>query len=801
MVSTHLISADRHPVFALIVFLTALLVGNQLALAGESSAPAPPSEEKQQSPEPVPLAEVPAEAETALSRIRDIQYDLASDRTSENISQQIPALTREIDARMRETRNIVGQRPPVEILQTLQSGWLQLRREVSAFNSELSGRATDLEHDLDEIDQLQRIWTQTLNAATTSNAPAEVVRRIGEVVGEIAHARQAVANDRATTLTTQTRLATQDTRIKDALASITRARHRTLSRLFTRDSPPIWGSQVRSPQDLQAESLTSFSTQWGALGLYLQRQLGRVLFGIAVFLAVAAILTWARRHARSLAADSQATFPESQIFEMPLAAALLVTFLLGRWIYPEAPRLLWAVLGALALIPSVIILRRVVSPHLSAVLYALIAFYMLDRLRTVAAAVPTVPRLLFAAEMLGSTIFLIWLMWSIRRSPGSTPREVPQVNLYRTAAGVALFASILALIGNLFGYLTLANLIGNALLRSAYFAVILQGLIEVLTAIAGLLFTLRPFSLLQVIRRNESLLRRRLRGLLQWIAAFFWVMVLLNQLLIREWLFGAIRAALTAELKIGSLSVSPGDLIAFLLTVWASFLISRFVRFLLEEDVYPRVHLKRGLPYAISNTVHYLILLVGFLVAVAALGFDMTKVTILAGAFSLGVGFGLQNVFNNFVSGLILLFERPISIGDIVQIGDASGVVERIGIRASIIRETNGSEVIVPNGQLISDRLTNWTLSNRQHGVELPVAVAQGTEPNRVREILERTAAAHPLVVKDPPPQALVTNLGPDAITFELRVWTDRSDQWMQIRSELAIAVNAVLTAEKIAMK
>ena len=180
-----------------------------------------------------------------------------------------------------------------------------------------------------------------------------------------------------------------------------------------------------------------------------------------------------------------------------------------------------------------------------------------------------------------------------------------------------------------------------------------------------------------------------------------------------------------------------GDLIAFVLTVWASFLISRFVRFLLEEDVYPRVHLKRGLPYAISNTVHYLIVFIGFLVAVAALGFDMTKVTILVGAFSVGVGFGLQNIFNNFISGLILLFERPISIGDIIQIGDASGVVERIGIRASIIRKTNGSEVIVPNGQLISDRLTNWTLSNRQHGVELPVAVAQGNDPNRVREILE----------------------------------------------------------------
>jgi len=148
-----------------------------------------------------------------------------------------------------------------------------------------------------------------------------------------------------------------------------------------------------------------------------------------------------------------------------------------------------------------------------------------------------------------------------------------------------------------------------------------------------------------------------------------------------------------------------------------------------------------------------------------------------------------------------LLFERPVNVGDVVQIGDASGVVERIGIRASIIRTTNGSEVIVPNGKLISERLTNWTLSNRQHGIELPIAVAQGADPNRVIALLERTAATHPLVAGDPPPQALVVKLGPDSLGCELRVWTDRSEQWMQIRSELAIAISAALTAEKIAIR
>jgi potassium efflux system protein len=136
-----------------------------------------------------------------------------------------------------------------------------------------------------------------------------------------------------------------------------------------------------------------------------------------------------------------------------------------------------------------------------------------------------------------------------------------------------------------------------------------------------------------------------------------------------------------------------------------------------------------------------------------------------------------------------------------VQIDDASGVVERIGVRASIIRMANGSEIIMPNGKLISERVINWTLSSRQHGIELPITVAQDSDPGRVIKLLEKTAAAHPLVTGAPPPQALVVKLGPDSFTFELRAWTDQSELWMQIRSELAIAVSSTLAAENIAIK
>ena len=151
----------------------------------------------------------------------------------------------------------------------------------------------------------------------------------------------------------------------------------------------------------------------------------------------------------------------------------------------------------------------------------------------------------------------------------------------------------------------------------------------------------------------------------------------------------------------------------------------------------------------------------GFFVALAALGVDLTKVTILAGAFTVGVGFGLQTVINNFVCGLILLFERPIKVGDVVQIDADIGEVRRIGIRACVIRTADGSEVIVPNGTIISNKVTNWTFSDRYRAVEVPVSVARGVAPQRVVEVLKSVAANHPSLAKEPAAASLCCQLCP----------------------------------------
>jgi small-conductance mechanosensitive channel len=195
--------------------------------------------------------------------------------------------------------------------------------------------------------------------------------------------------------------------------------------------------------------------------------------------------------------------------------------------------------------------------------------------------------------------------------------------------------------------------------------------------------------------------------------------------------------------------------------------------------------------------LHYSILLVAFFMATAALGIDMTKFTILVSAFGVGVGFGLQNIINNFVSGLILLFERPVKIGDSIQVGDAVGTVRRIGIRASVLRTSNGSEIIVPNGTLISTQVTNWTLSRQRRIVVIPINVVRGPEPEHVMEIMKKEAAKLEGVLKEPAPRVMITGLAAN-LGFELRVWTDEVENWVQIRSDLMLSINSALAREDI---
>jgi potassium-dependent mechanosensitive channel len=463
-----------------------------------------------------------------------------------------------------------------------------------------------------------------------------------------------------------------------------------------------------------------------------------------------------------------------------------------------APFLLRAILWGVLLIFIAFILRRLIDRALFPAVNALTVLYFIDQLRLLTALLPLLGRLVFAAEMSGGTLFLIWLTYSKHSPTADVDKTKLSARAIRLAIQIGLIVFPVTLLANILGYVNFANLLGGGAIRSAYVGAAVYAALRIVEGLIIISLGTRPVCLMRAVRLNRLMLQRRVCGVAEFLAFLYWATLTLNFFELRTPLITGAEEVLRKNLAVGSLSISLQQVLVFAATIWAAFATSRFLRFLLDEDIYYHWHLARGIPQAISTMVHYTILLIGFFVGLAVLGVDLTKVTILAGAFTVGVGFGLQTVINNFVCGLILLFERPIKVGDIIQIDTDIGEVRRIGIRACVIRTTDGSEVIVPNGAIISNKVTNWTLSDPHRAIEVSVTVARGTAPQHVIEILKHVAANQPGVTNEPVPQAYVINFAPAAVSFNVRAWTEQYEDWVQVRSDLAVAVDDALIRENI---
>ncbi len=219
---------------------------------------------------------------------------------------------------------------------------------------------------------------------------------------------------------------------------------------------------------------------------------------------------------------------------------------------------------------------------------------------------------------------------------------------------------------------------------------------------------------------------------------------------------------------------------------------------LLEMTLLQRLPLEQGMRFAISTVSRYFITIVGVLLFFNQLGIGWSKVQWLVTALMLGLGFGLQEIFANFVSGLIILFERPIRVGDVVTIGETTGVVTRIRIRATTITNWERKELIVPNREFITGRLLNWTLTDKVNRVEIVVGVAYGSDTDRVRELLLQVAQANAYVLSDPPPVATFEGFGDSALRMVLRCYLPSMENRLQAIHELHTAIDKALRAAKI---
>lgn len=762
--------------------------------ATPAAAPAPGTQPVSQ----FTLDEIGERAEDVATQLRSMIEAISDQDAFAQLEERVFHFSHRISDRWRETDQLLAgslRRGPLE---TLASSWRALRTELLQIREIVDSHLDRREADLASIDRMKETWNWTLEHANSLGVPPPVLGRVQQTLAAIDATRVQVDARSARLLVLQDAVSRAMQACDDAASRIANARKQAVTRVFATHEPPLWESlEAFAPDDARPQrswQRNDLGAGLDALTIYVQAYRSGCVVTVLLGLFFCWVLFRERDRTRR-AVSSGVALPDfvTYAFRSPIATALLLALVVSRPLRPDPPAVLQHLVFVIGMPAALIVLRPVLDPRLLRAFVAFSAFFLIDLGRALLRLPAHLEQLVLFAEMAAAAGLTFWSASVIATAVGplATRARSLQRGAQRmlVAVGVAMaFAALAALVG----YLELSDFVGGGALAIVYLAI---GVLAFRVAAAGavwLALVESPLSRLRAIDRNRARTEAGLSRALDAVSVGIWIAFALQTFELLDPVVAFVGAALDAKLQAGELSLSVGRVLGFFAVVVIAWLTARIVIFVLEEDVYPRMRLARGVPYALSSIVRYGLLLAGFFAALATLGLDLTHLTVLVSAFGLGLGFGMQQIINNFVSGLILLFERPVQVGDLVQMNELNGQVLRIGIRSSTIRTPDGAEVIIPNSDLIQNDVTNWTLSDRRRRLTIEVGVAYGIPAERVIALLVEVASRDARVVTEPGPEALFVGFGASSLDFQLRFWTDEA-KWWTLKSDVTVALQGAL--------
>jgi len=735
----------------------------------------------------IPLPQIASRAEELERLLREIEHPDADLLKAE---QSILEQSEEIRQRALHTSDLLAGSPTILELRDEQRYWRSLGSQYAEKRELLTRQASKLEEQISRLDQEKSQWQATWDLVHQTEGLQPVVDRIQHELEQIQAGRLESQKQLNHVLTLQNQGSELEGKISDLLLRVRQAQDRFGRRLLERDSSPLWQVHELPTLDevaraeLQSSFERSYVTSRDFLGAHKFVLFSLVVLYIVILLGIFRLNAYAAR-ARDLASASEV----QQLLSAPYSIALLATLMVTTGHLASIPVGLVFVIYVLYITPVVRLGRRLVAPPLRRVLYVQVAFCTLMAFYVV---IQLPAPLRHAAFTLIVSLALISLGWFTRPSMLRRLRAMGQhfpVLALGIQAAVALLA--ICVIANVLGFVSLAHILGFIALFGAFWAGVLYCATRILLLVLDIFLhanRAKPFSQ-SGIADVERWAQRAVTG----GACLLWVSGILHLSTQYDRVTGAISKVLQHPIGPEKFRFSLGGVLAVVLILLVGYLLANVIAFLLRKVLLPRLPLQRGIPYAVSTISYYLLLILVIVIAMAEAGVELNKLTVLTGAIGVGLGFGLQNIVNNFLSGLILLFERPIHLGDIVDVGGLVGSVRRIGARSSTVVTFQGAEVIVPNSNLLSNQVINWTLSSPWRRVDIPVGVSYDSDPERVLQLLVNVAQSHPGVLRERPPEAFFIGFGENALNFELRFWSAFQDTWFQLRSEVTLALAKAL--------
>ncbi len=771
--------------------LGSLLGKKQPGPAAPAPAAVTPSEP--QPPTAIPLPDVSTRAEELARMLRGINSQLPSREQLDALKVTLAERDATLQAKKKEVDTLLAGSPSAMEVREQETYWHAFSAEGAATRRQLLDWANAAQSAVQQLQTSQPQWTLTLeeNKDTPDLGPAlDVIRN---AVKEIQTTSSQAQDLLRLIVNLQALAANQHQLSLDVIDRLTNASSQLREHVLQRDSLPLWQLVFRR-QTAKAPDFFA-NTDARVIGI---KSFARENSG--VFAALAALLLlclfaahWLSVRLREIEPASEVQAQALEIVRHWVALGILPPLLIAFVLAPLAPLPLIGLAIVLSFYSILVLLPPLIEPLFHLPLYCLVGVYVFNAVLVWITLSSYAKREL---QFLGFVAAIVMFAYLLR------PKRIAEIDARGqphpwliVGSRVAVAVLALAQVANLFGYYQLMLYLTVACVYSAFIALAIFTALRVFTLLFLAALEAPSGEQLAVVRLHRAGIARWTPRLLQWAGVLVWFGATLDLLNVRTYVNRGIAELLRFNLVGSSGDVTLGGVLGFWAILLLGFALSTSVRFLLREELLKRLHLQRGIPELISTTLHYLVLLLVFLFAVNAGGVALNKFTVLTGALGVGVGFGLQNIINNFVSGLILQFERPIRVGDVVELeAGVTGSVTRIGIRSSTVLTFQGAEVIIPNASFISSNVTNWTLSEARRRLELPVGVAYGTDPKLVKELLERPAIQHPDVLTSPEPEAFFMGFGDSSLNFELRFWVMQESNIVKVKSEVALEVMHLLS-------
>lgn len=521
------------------------------------------------------------------------------------------------------------------------------------------------------------------------------------------------------------------------------------------------------------------------------------LTGLALLIFVFGWLFYNKTRAAKYNENPELIFDKpNYIYTSPVVSTLLMVTTIMPYLYDHPPVFCAEISFVLSTIFVLLMVRKRYPSSLFNFLFLLFWLTLIYAMSNVLIQITSFDRYLNFFLNLAAIAIAFVFYRKVKKAPEG---HLPKAQFILVIFIVLQFISLLL---NITGRFSLAKIIGITSVFNLWMLIALYFIVNIILQGLYLQFHSKKDKHNLAGWIDYNILQNKFRGILDTLAGLLWLFFLLQNLNIDDWLHDYLGDVLNQSRSIGGASFTFGGFAIFIAVIWLSSLVSRIISYFYDVSAQQATDLSvlKKKNRASTLLIRIGVFSIGFLLAVAASGFPLDKLTIIFSAFGVGIGFGLQNIVNNLVSGMILAFEKPIQIGDIIEVNNRSGTVKEIGIRSSKLATSDGSEVIIPNGDLISQNVVNWTLSNTNRRIELMVSAAQGSDIPKVKALLTDLLCNRDDIMSSPGPSVFLNGITDKSIDFMVYFWAADIANTHELRSRILNDIYDAFTKAGISM-